>query len=595
MAHFLVIGSTSLDTLHVNGKKIPSAGGAGMYTAVAAHRSGVDISMVGPRPEPIPDLLKPVAERLQIWHGESTNPADLPHFEITHQEDKAIYLECSFGIEHDLTPDILPEDLSDFDGVHVTPMGDAQRQLDFIEACIIRGAKYISAGTFIDFIETVPDIVKTSMSKIDVIFMNEKEAISLFGSLENAKTLPGKLLYVTLGKKGAMVVQGDFATKLQTQSVQSVDATGAGDTFCGATVANLLKGVHPIMAARLGMALAAEMVQSPGPKALLKSAPAPGIHLDERVLVNDSMVEKISEFIKNYPEVLPFDFTGEEFPPVGQPAALDYFFISVLQQFSFWETSQGKYSKPMIASLDGVMRKGAFYLFKAYMRPFQDDPAFYTPERQAKVTRGEMLELFRADDGSDPMPALDLHVEMANSYGRDMLALGYTTRDLLEKVQQSEKPLQALMVTLDHIAGFKEDSLRKKSGLLALVLNQRPERFLEFGEGEDVAPVVDYHAMRFCLRTGLVDVVDEALKEKLVSRALLTPTEEWAVRNCVYRAEENLVRVSGKSLGAVDWFIFNARKRCPEMSEPLCSECPLDAVCAHRKELFQAVMRTTFY
>jgi hypothetical protein len=48
-------------------------------------------------------------------------------------------------------------------------------------------------------------------------------------------------------------------------------------------------------------------------------------------------------------------------------------------------------------------------------------------------------------------------------------------------------------------------------------------------------------------------------------------------------------------MGAVDWFFFNARRRCPEMTEPECNLCALDPLCAHRKELFQPVLRTTFY
>jgi hypothetical protein len=48
-------------------------------------------------------------------------------------------------------------------------------------------------------------------------------------------------------------------------------------------------------------------------------------------------------------------------------------------------------------------------------------------------------------------------------------------------------------------------------------------------------------------------------------------------------------------MGAVDWFFFNARKRCPEMTEPDCKNCALDSVCAHRKDLFQPVRRTIFY
>ena len=48
-------------------------------------------------------------------------------------------------------------------------------------------------------------------------------------------------------------------------------------------------------------------------------------------------------------------------------------------------------------------------------------------------------------------------------------------------------------------------------------------------------------------------------------------------------------------MGAVDWFFFSARRRCPEMIEPDCPNCPVDPVCAHRKELFQPVRRTSFY
>jgi hypothetical protein len=45
----------------------------------------------------------------------------------------------------------------------------------------------------------------------------------------------------------------------------------------------------------------------------------------------------------------------------------------------------------------------------------------------------------------------------------------------------------------------------------------------------------------------------------------------------------------------VDWFFFNARRRCPEMTEPECAHCAVDPACAHRKALFQPVLRTTFY
>jgi hypothetical protein len=193
------------------------------------------------------------------------------------------------------------------------------------------------------------------------------------------------------------------------------------------------------------------------------------------------------------------------------------------------------------------------------------------------------------------MPALDLHLEQAHHYGQDMLALQLTPQAVLGKALASAQPLQTFMVTLDRIGGYKKDPLRKKSSLLALILNCRPENFLPIRNGQELAPIVDYHLMRSCLRVGLIHVIDEELNTKLINRRIVLPAEEWAVRYAAYRALEQLEALSGKSLGAVNAYLFGARKRCPEMSEPECRFCQLDAVCAHRKEMFQPVLRTSFY
>jgi hypothetical protein len=156
--------------------------------------------------------------------------------------------------------------------------------------------------------------------------------------------------------------------------------------------------------------------------------------------------------------------------------------------------------------------------------------------------------------------------------------------------------LQTFLLTLDQIGGYKEDPLRKKSGLLAMSLNDRPEMFLPLRNDEQVPPVIDYHFMRFCLRFGLIDVIDVELKNKLRNRQIISPAEEWAVRYAAFRTMKQVVALSGKSIGAVvSFFFFNARKRCPEMSEPECKRCQVDPVCAHHKELFQPVLRTSFY
>ena len=596
MPKILMVGSASLDILIINDQPVSSAGGAGMYTAMAAHRAGANVSMFGLRPEPVPEVLAPMQIRLEEWLGPVVALDQMPHFTIRHQGDQAEYLDFKIGAESLMDPEDLPDDLSSFDGIHVIPLGDSEVQRRFLLACRERGARFLSAGTFLGDIREKPQAVRRVMEIADAFFMNEEEAVCIFGSLENAQTQPGKLLFITLGRGGVLVLQGLHGIHVPATPAAVVDPTGAGDTFCGAALAGVLSGAHPVMAALVASLLAAREVEAVGPTALFDDGFSLDLPIDPRVTLDDPQISMISEVLKTVTEASPFDFTGSDFPPAGHPAALDFFFVSTLQQFSFWEEKDGAYSQPMIAPLDGADLKGSSYLFHSYLRPLIKDPDFFSPARQANLTPEELLAVYRSDDGADPMPAFDLHLRQARLFGQDLLDLQLTPQSILTQANASDSPLKTFLMLLDRVAGYKEDPLRKKSTLLALILNQRPEAFLRIKPDETPKPVVDYHAMRSALRTGMVRISDPELEQMIATRRLVNPDEEWAVRFAVYRAQEKVAELSGKSIGAVDWFFFNyMRSRCLEMSEPLCEKCALNAVCAKRKHLFQPVIRTTFY
>ncbi len=314
-----------------------------------------------------------------------------------------------------------------------------------------------------------------------------------------------------------------------------------------------------------------------------------------RVTLNTAQISRVAQLIAVLPEASPFEFIGLDYPPVGHPLALDYFFAAVVQQFGFWELKDGHYHRPFQALLDGAMRKGSDYIWRAYRRVLDRRPELLSARRQAALTTGELAEIILADDGTLPLPAPDLHLQQAQALGRDLVALDLTPQKILDAARTSATPLQSWLETVSRIGGYREDPLHKKANLLAVALSQRPERFLRPAAGEQIPPIIDYHLMRSCLRVGLVEISDPALRMALTARRELSPADEWAVRQAAYIAIQRIVEQSGKSMGAVDWFFFNARHRCPEMEEPACALCQLDAVCFHRKELFQPVLRTTFY
>jgi hypothetical protein len=529
-------------------------------------------------------------------------PDELPRFEIANLEGGRTETRSLFwGAEERLRPEEGPDPATWADGreawVYCVPFADPALQLAFVRHYKARGAR-VACGTYAPLTAAHTDLVREAASLADAFFCNETEAGTLFGSLAAAVTRAGRLLFVTRGGAGARVAQGAFATDVAGLPARELDPTGAGDTFCGTVLALLARGAHPVEAARHGIAQAAETIGAVGPAALLNESPAPEPPADDRVHIDDDRLSRLASLLAPREDVRPFDFTGELLPPAGHPRALDYFFAATLQQFGFWRLEGDRYAAPMIASLGGRALKGSDYLWAAYRRWMMDAPDGLRPDAQAELDREAFDARLRADDGSVPLAEPELFFHAARAYGRDMTALGLTPPGVVlwaafRGSVNAQGGVSALLGQLDHVGGYKEDPLRKKSALLALILRERPERFLP-ADGDDVPPIVDYHVQRSLLRLGVVEVVDDTLRARLVARQTLEPDEEWAVRRAAFRAMESLRTESGRSMAACDYFLFQMRHRCPEMREPECPRCPADPVC-DRKELFQPVLRTTFY
>jgi sugar/nucleoside kinase (ribokinase family) len=271
--HVFVIGTASLDILHLAGRSVHTIGGAGLYTALAASRAGAVVGLLAPRPEPMPALLQPVTECL-CWLGPPVAPAALPRLEIVqHGAGRATLLHASWGAEPHLTPALLPAEVHRAAFVHIAALSTAQRQLDFLQALRTarkeRDTPRFSVGTYGRLVSGETAGVRRLFEHADLFFMNEHEARGLFGSVDQASTRPDALLFVTLGAQGALVIVGNQHTHIPGHATPEVDATGAGDTFCGATLAGLARQESPAVAAERAVALAARTVSAVGPAALL--------------------------------------------------------------------------------------------------------------------------------------------------------------------------------------------------------------------------------------------------------------------------------------------------------------------------------------
>ncbi len=598
--HILIIGGASVDSLRADGQAITTPGGAALYTAIAARKAGADVRFFGFKPDPLPELFREPA-RMVDWVGPPCRLDDIPHFEIIYDErGDARMGAASWGKEDQLDPAMVPDALLEsVDYIHIAAIHDPSLQMKFVQTLRRRSSAKLSAGTFGYMVHRAPDAVRALQEATDLFFLNGFEADLVFG--RQAPTVrPGQILVITRGAEGADVWQGDWCTRVPCYPAQPLDLTGAGDSVCGGALAGLVDGLHPTQAVQLGAAVAALTIESPGMTGLLKATRMTIVQrqtqtVDARVSVDEAQVERIGAILADLPHIAPFDFTGPHFPPVGDPLAIPWFFATMLHQFGFWSPREGRWDQPMLANLDGERLKGSDYVFAAFARVLRDNPDLLAPRAQATLRWSDTEDTFRADDGNVPVPVLANHHALARSYGRDLWELGWTPELLVTLAQEAANPVAALVEKLDHIAGYREDPLRKKSMLLVAALGQRPEKFLDLADGRDLAPIIDYHLMRSCLRTGLVRVHDDALRATLLGRKLCTPADENAVRVASYDAIQRLCAHSGRDVGTVDYFFFGARKRCPELTEPDCANCPLESACAKDKGLFQPVLRTTFY
>ena len=318
-----------------------------------------------------------------------------------------------------------------------------------------------------------------------------------------------------------------------------------------------------------------------------------------RISLDVNRIDAFARHLRGTGNVQPFDFCspseGFIYPERNKPGVLETFFFACAHQFGFWTLAGTRWDKSMIARLDGRDLKGSDFLFRACTRAWQKNPQAFAPAALADRTNAQLDELFRGDAGTNPLPMWAEHLALIRGYADWFLARRLEPADLIRRAAADPKPLWALLSVLAEIPGYAEDPLQKKAMLLAIVLENRPERFLPVADPESAVPIIDYHLQRSALRTGLVRVADPALRKKLEARELLSEAEEGRVRAATYAAIGKLIARSGLSAAAVDWFFFQNRTRCPETTEPKCAECPVQAICARATRLFQPVFRTTAY
>ena len=107
-------------------------------------------------------------------------------------------------------------------------------------------------------------------NKLDIIFANEKEAMSLIDAknfdevIEFGKSL-NKLFIVTRSDKGSVAIEGNDVSEAKAKSnLNIVDLTGAGDLFAAGFLHGFTNNKNPHESLKLGTEMASKIIQKIG-------------------------------------------------------------------------------------------------------------------------------------------------------------------------------------------------------------------------------------------------------------------------------------------------------------------------------------------
>jgi sugar/nucleoside kinase (ribokinase family) len=243
----LVVGSIALDSVETPFGKVEEVlGGSAVYFSVAASFF-VPVKLVGVVGKDFPDQhLNFLRERNIDLQGLQQEEGATFRWKGNYSYDlnEARTLDTRLNVFEQFRPEI-PEEYRRSEYVFLANI-DPALQHDVLTQ--VERPKVIACDTMNFWIEHKPDALKETIRRIDILIINEAEARELAKEVNLVKA--GRSI-LSMGPKTLIVKQGNYGALMFTDSSvfsapaypleDTVDPTGAGDTFAGGFMGYLAK------------------------------------------------------------------------------------------------------------------------------------------------------------------------------------------------------------------------------------------------------------------------------------------------------------------------------------------------------------------
>ncbi len=258
----ITVGHASVDRVIIKGREKLQLGGAAIYSAMAAKifsETGV-VSRVG---EDFPMKFFTTLRNCKIdTRGIKKVKGKSTFFEIEYDEDEvAHYKQYKLNVGVFLRPEDIPKCYLKAKAFHLAPMA-ASKQRKFIDFIRENTDAILSLNTHVGFLPKYRKELLNIIPLVDIFTLNEEEAMKLTNTkrLEYAvkilKKIKHKLIIVTLGVIGSVVIDRDVTFFPSVYQPKTVDLTGCGDAFAGAFVSSYIKTKDALKAANIANSVA---------------------------------------------------------------------------------------------------------------------------------------------------------------------------------------------------------------------------------------------------------------------------------------------------------------------------------------------------
>jgi hypothetical protein len=280
-------------------------------------------------------------------------------------------------------------------------------------------------------------------------------------------------------------------------------------------------------------------------------------------------------------------------PPSGHPLIVEFYLLTILHQFGFWELREGSYAGAWYGEHAGERLRGSDFVWSRMTKFFNDQPQLFRLDGDFPLEPVECEALL--DDAGRTLPLWQSHLELSRGLRRSLHPSGL--KPLREKIRTSTERSRAFWQSFGRLPGYCEDPHLKKLNLLYMYLSARADNPLQLDSKAISTVAVDYHIMRFLLRFGLLQVNEPLLTEHLSRRREVHDEEEKAIRAAAVQAVAALLELTDASPFVVDQILFSFRQLCNDSAAgPDCDGCPVNRECLRERDLFQPLVRSrTWY